>query len=75
LHLALGAGVCTRIEQTLPTASEAGQQERYRIDETYIKVKGADKYLYRAVDSTGQTIDVLLTAKRDKATGSSGRGE
>jgi IS6 family transposase len=39
----------------------------YRIDETYIKVKGADKYLYRAVDSTGQTIDFLLTAKRDTA--------
>jgi transposase-like protein len=37
----------------------------YRIDETYIKVKGSDKYLYRAVDSTGQTIDFLLTAKRD----------
>ena len=28
----------------------------YREDETYIKVKGEDKYLYRAVDSTGQTI-------------------
>src|SRR5271155_5720912 len=37
----------------------------YRVDETYIKVKGQDKYLYRAVDSTGQTIDFLLTAKRD----------
>src|SRR5436190_6361522 len=39
----------------------------YRIDETYIKVKGRDRYLYRAVDSTGQTIDFLLTAKRDAA--------
>jgi len=39
----------------------------YRIDETYIKVKGEDKYLYRAIDSTGQTIDFLLTAKRDTA--------
>src|SRR3954462_10016886 len=37
----------------------------YRVDETYIKVKGRDRYLYRAVDSTGQTIDFLLTAKRD----------
>src|SRR6202162_2368072 len=37
----------------------------YRIDETCIKVKGQDKYLYRALDSTGQTIDFLLTAKRD----------
>ena len=39
----------------------------YRIDETYSKVKGQDKYLYRALDSTGQTIDFLLTAKRDAA--------
>jgi IS6 family transposase len=39
----------------------------YRIDETYIKVKGEDKYLYRAIDSTGHTIDFLLTAKRDTA--------
>ena len=37
----------------------------YRVDETYIKVKGQEKYLYRAVDSTGQTIDFLLSAKRD----------
>ena len=31
------------------------------------KVKGREKYLYRAVDSTGQAIDFLLTAKRDAA--------
>src|SRR5919112_634393 len=37
----------------------------YRVDETYVKVKGKDRYLYRAVDSTGQTIDFLLTARRD----------
>ena len=37
----------------------------YRIDETYIEVKRKNRYLYRAVDSTGQTIDCLLTAKRD----------
>jgi transposase-like protein len=37
----------------------------YRVDETYIKVKGKDRYLYRAVDSTGQTIDFLLTEQRD----------
>ena len=39
----------------------------YRVDEISIKVKGKDRYLYRAVDSTGQTIDFLLTAKRDAA--------
>ncbi len=37
----------------------------WRVDETYVKVKGRWAYLYRAVDSTGQTIDFLLTAKRD----------
>ena len=30
-------------------------------------MKGEDKYLYRALDSTGQTIEFLLTAKRDAA--------
>ena len=39
----------------------------WRMDETYIKVKGAWKYLYRAVDKEGKTVDFLLTAKRDKA--------
>jgi transposase-like protein len=39
----------------------------YRTDETYINVKGEDRYLYRAVDSTGQTVEFLLTAKRDAA--------
>jgi transposase, IS6 family len=39
--------------------------DSYRVDETYIKVKGAQKCLYRAVDSTGQTIDFMLSAKRD----------
>jgi len=38
-----------------------------RMDETYIKVKGTYKYLYRAVDKEGNTIDFLLTDKRDKA--------
>lgn len=38
---------------------------RWRMDETYIKVKGQWKYLYRAVDTDGQTIDFLLTARRD----------
>lgn len=39
----------------------------WRVDETYIKVKGSWKYLYRAVDKAGNTIDFLFTAKRDKA--------
>ena len=39
----------------------------WRVDETYVKVKGRWMYLYRAVDSRGQTIDFLLSAKRDAA--------
>ncbi len=38
----------------------------WRMDETYIKVKGEWKYLYRAVDKYGKTIDFVLTEKRDK---------
>ena len=37
----------------------------WRMDETYIKVKGQWRYLYRAVDKHGQTIDFLLTEQRD----------
>ena len=36
------------------------------MDESYIKVKSQWKYYYRAVDKQGNTIDFLLTAKRDK---------
>jgi transposase-like protein len=39
----------------------------WRMDETYVKVGGQWKYLYRAVDKAGNTVDFLLTAKRDRA--------
>jgi putative transposase len=38
----------------------------WRMDETYMKVKGEWRYLYRAVDKHGQTIDFLLTEQRDQ---------
>ncbi len=38
----------------------------WRLDETYIRVKGKWRYLYRAVDKHGQTIDFLLTEHRDQ---------
>jgi putative transposase len=38
---------------------------RWRMDETYLKVRGQWRYYYRAVDKAGETIDFLLTAKRD----------
>ena len=40
--------------------------DSWRMDETYIRVKSEWKYLYRAVDSNGNTIDLMLSAKRDK---------
>jgi transposase-like protein len=39
----------------------------WRMDETHIKVRGRWKYLYRAVDRDGDTVDFLLTARRDEA--------
>lgn len=40
--------------------------KRWRMDETYIKVKGVWRFLYRAVDKEGKTIDFLLTRKRQR---------
>jgi transposase, IS6 family len=37
----------------------------WRVDETYVKVKGTWRYLYRAIDSAGATIDFLLSSRRD----------
>jgi IS6 family transposase len=41
--------------------------DSWRVDETYIRVRGKWCYLYRAVDSSGTTIDFLLSAKRGAA--------
>ncbi len=52
---------------------EAGLKKRkksvgsnWRMDETYIKVKGEWVYLYRAVDKEGKTVDFILTKRRNK---------
>jgi len=49
-----------RIRQHLKLAGTS-----YRVDETYIKVGKSCKYLYRAVDKQGNTIEFMLSAKRD----------
>ena len=40
----------------------------WRMDETYIKVKGIWMYLYRAIDKHGKTLDFMLPKRRNKAT-------
>jgi putative transposase len=40
--------------------------DSWRMDETYIKVGGKDRYLYRALDKYGNTLDFLLTKRRQK---------
>ena len=40
--------------------------DSWRMDETYLKIKGKNAYLYRAVDSQGKTIDFFVSEYRDK---------
>ena len=55
-----------RLEAAFRKGRKRPVGKSWRMDETYIKVKGEWKYLYRAIDKEGQTIDFLLTAHRDK---------
>src|SRR5215217_5471157 len=53
------------IETTFRKRKKVGGNS-WRMDETYIKVKSEWMYLYRAVDKEGNTIDFLLTKRRNK---------
>ena len=64
-HVPLGPALRPRAREAYAPASPACRGP-WHVDETYIQVDGASRYLYRAVDGTGQTIDFLLSAKRDK---------
>jgi len=52
------------VEAARPARHNPG--DRWFVDETYVKVSGRWRYLYRAVDQFGQVIDVLLSPKRDQ---------
>src|SRR6478672_2480560 len=60
---ALGSTVCARTTQAYSPGRSAAEPV-WRVDETYIRVAGVWTYLYRAVDSTGETIDFMLSPKR-----------
>jgi putative transposase len=66
------ATIQRRVVQYSPQLEEAFHRRKrpgwvsWRMDETYIKVKGEWRYRYRAVDTQGQTIDFLLTEQRDE---------
>jgi len=61
------------VHQYSPTIEERTKRhlratnDSWRVDETYVKVKGKWTYLYRAVDSNGDTIEFYFSKTRDKA--------
>jgi transposase-like protein len=61
----LGDEAVARTGESASLSQAPGRQE-LGYDETYIKLKGQWKYLYRAVDKAGNTVDFLLRAHRDK---------
>jgi len=59
------------VQRFTPLIAEAARPRRHAVgdrwfvDETYVKVNGSWRYVYRAVDQHGQVIDVLVAARRD----------
>jgi transposase, IS6 family len=59
------------VQRFTPLLAEAarpcrhGVGDRWQVDETYVKVAGKWRYVYRAIDQFGQVIDVFVSARRD----------
>jgi IS6 family transposase len=62
-HHAMGSPVWPELDKRIRPLLKP-TNDSYRTDETYIKIKGQWKYLYRAVDSKGNTIDFMLSENR-----------
>jgi hypothetical protein len=60
----VGAAVRTAAGRRGPVARHA-PGDRWFVDETYVKVNGVWRYVYRAIDQHGQVIDVMLSAQCD----------
>jgi transposase-like protein len=60
------------VQRFTPLPAEAARPcrhavgNRWRVDETYVKVAGAWRYVYRAIDQAGQVIDVFVSPRRDR---------
>jgi transposase InsO family protein len=61
-HLPLGAAVHAGASCGRPAGPPRGR-DRWQVDETYVKMAGHWRYVYRAVDQFGQVIDVLVSAR------------
>jgi IS6 family transposase len=61
------------VQRFTPLLADAGRfarrapGDRWFVEETYVKVNGVWRYVYRAIDQYGQVIDVLVSARRDAA--------
>jgi len=64
--LSVGAAVCAAAGRGRPTLPPR-RGDRWQVDETYVKVAGRWRYVYRAIDQFGQVIDVCVTPRRDAA--------
>src|SRR5450631_455180 len=61
-----GAGVEEAFRKRKRKRGIGAVGKSWRLDETYIKSRGEDRYWYRTVDKQGNTVDFLLTATRDR---------